>query len=170
MSRPSLTHDPKTWTPKRLGGTAPSALEFEYDPCSEPPEKLMLHLDEGGEVPIFRHHKPFVDLLEYYEKTILAGILKSAISPINACWRCRAHLRLASESIATLAGRLQWSLQANSGPSMASTFPATLSDPFLDAQPTAAGFPPLPRDQGATSYKLGGPRSRHAGRVPALRG
>lgn len=79
--------------PKRQGGTAPSAPEFEYDPCSDSPEKLMLHLDEGEEVPIFRHHEPFVDLFELNEKTILVGILGGAIDidPINASWRCRAH-------------------------------------------------------------------------------
>lgn len=46
------------------------SLEFEYDPFSDSPDKLLLYLDEGDDVPIFRHHEPFVNLIELDQNSI----------------------------------------------------------------------------------------------------
>lgn len=140
-----------------------TCLEYEYDPCSDSPEKLLLHLDEGDEVPIFRHHEPFVNLIELDQKTIITGVYEGIVDPSQAYWRCRAAAQLMPDATASLAARLQWSLQTNSGPNMMSTMPGTyqpreiipppaaLSDPFLESQPISTGLaPPV-----TTSYRLG---------------
>ncbi|KKY35298.1 hypothetical protein UCDDA912_g04718 [Diaporthe ampelina] len=144
------------------------ALDYEYDPCSDSPEKLLLHLDEGDEVPVFRHHEPFINLLELHQKTLLTGISEGIVNPVYAYWRCRAPVQAALDDMTSLAGRLQWSLQSNAGPAMMPTFPTTyqqpavipppsaLSDPFLDSRPIAKGFPPQPQSRGGTTaYTLG---------------
>lgn len=143
-----------------------TSLEFEYDPCSDSPDKLLLYLDEGEDVPVFRHHEPFVNLIELDQKSILTGISEGFVDPIQAYWRCRAPLRAVPDAMADLTARLQWSLQTNSGQAMMPTVtgtyqapdvilpPAGLSDPFLETQPIVTGLAPQPHTQGASSYRL----------------
>ncbi|KAG6362627.1 hypothetical protein INS49_007719 [Diaporthe citri] len=131
-----------------------TSLEFEYDPCSDSPEKLLLYLDEGDDVPIFRHHEPFVNLVDLDQKSILTGIREGLVDPAQAYWRCRVVTQPKPDVMDNLAARLQWSLQTNGGRQAMSTFPgayqqpgviippAALSDPFLDTQPIGTGFPP----------------------------
>lgn len=131
-----------------------TSLEFEYDPCSNSPEKLLLHVDEGDEVPVFRHHEPFVNLIELDQKSILTGVYEGIVDPAQAYWRSRAAPRPVPDVTAGLGARLQWSLQNNSGPSAMSTIPgahqlhesfpppAALSDPFLETQTIATGLAP----------------------------
>lgn len=144
-----------------------TSLEYEYDPCSDSPEKLLLYLDEGDDVPIFRHHEPFVNLVELDQKSILTGIREGLVDPAQAYWRCRVVARPAPDVMDNLAARLQWSLQTNGGPSTMSTFPgpyqqpgvvvppAALSDPFLETQPIATGFPPN-HNRVVPTYRLPG--------------
>lgn len=98
-----------------------AALDYEYDPCSDSPERLLLYLDEGDEVPVFRHHEPFVNLLELHQKTMLSGISEGTFDPVYAYWHCRAPVQAVPNNMTSLAGRLQWHLQANAGPLSMST-------------------------------------------------
>lgn len=144
------------------------ALDYEYDPCSDSPEKLLLYLDEGDEVPVFRHHEPFVNLLELHQKTMLTGISDGVVNPVYAYWHCRVPVPAVPDNITSLPERLRWALQSNAGPATMPAFqttyqqpdvilpPATTSDPFLDFQPIARGFPPQPQNGGGTAaYTLG---------------
>ncbi|KAJ0120747.1 hypothetical protein J7T55_015479 [Diaporthe amygdali] len=134
-------------------------LEYEYDPCSDGPEKLILNLDEG-EVRIFRHHEPFVDLLALDSKSLLAFTFEGVIDPVQAFWQCRTPLLSIPDTGIT--GRLQWSLnnlQTGTLPP-----PAPLSDPFTDTRVTTTGLctssianhaPQQPKP-GPASYSLSG--------------
>lgn len=145
-----------------------TSLEFEYDPCSDSPDKLLLYLDEGDDVPIFRHHDPFVNLIELDQKSIMTGVYEGLVDPVQAYWRCGAGARPAvPDPMADLTTRLQWSLQTNNGPPMMSTMPgayqhsdmvlppAALSDPFLDTQPIATALRAQQYNRATTSYTPG---------------
>ncbi|KAI7780193.1 hypothetical protein LA080_016278 [Diaporthe eres] len=144
-----------------------TSFEFEYDPCSDSPEKLLLYLDEGDDVPIFRHHEPFVNLVELDQKSILAGIREGLVDPAQAYWGCGVLARPMPDAMDGLASRLQWSLQVHGGPPAMQTYPgpyqapdatfppAALSDPFLDAQPIGTGSPPQ-ASRAMPTYRLPG--------------
>lgn len=142
-------------------------LEYEYDPCSDAPPKLMLHLDEGNEVSIFRHHEPFVNMIEINQKTILSGVIQGIVDPAQAYWRCPAPARQLPDDGASLASRLQWSLQSHGGGGGQQVNIATpyqpagvippaiqLTDPFIDSRAVATGAPPQQYGN-RTTYELG---------------
>lgn len=146
-------------------------LQFEWDPCSDPPPSLMLHLEEieDDKASIFKHYEPFVNLAEVNQDTIFNGVVQGIVEPAQAYWR---PIAVRPGEGASLASRLQWSLQSHAGgggggqainePTMATTpyqptstvLPAAqFTDPFVDTRPIAAGFPPQLRDDG-TTYTL----------------
>lgn len=80
-----------------------TALEFEFDPCSRGPENLMLYLDESNEVPIFRHHEPFVNLVALDENSILRGACQGMINVAQAYWRFRAPMWPTPDNMTSIA-------------------------------------------------------------------
>lgn len=126
-------------------------LEYEYDPCSDSPEKLILNLDDPEEVRIFRHHEPFVDLLALDSKSLLTGAFEGIIDPVQTYWQCRALLSSIPDTDFT--GRLQWSLNNLQTGVLAP--PAPLSDPFSDTRLTATGL----RINSITNYALHQPNT-----------
>ncbi|KAG8157185.1 hypothetical protein KVR01_012893 [Diaporthe batatas] len=143
-------------------------LEYEWDPCSDSPPSLILSIEEiqAGEVGIFQHSYPFVNLIEVNQDTIFNGVMNGVVDPARVYFR---PLNAAYPGDgASLATRLQWSLQ-NRGAAQQPSFnmpPASLAtpfghagamfhaaavaDPFYESLPIAAGIPPRLRDDGAT--------------------
>lgn len=87
-------------------------LEYEYDPCSDSPEKLIWNL-EKEEVRMFRHQETSVDLLALDQKILLTGDFEGLVDPVQTYWKCRAPLLSFPET--SIAGRLHWALQTNCG-------------------------------------------------------
>ncbi|KAJ0114320.1 hypothetical protein J7T55_010709 [Diaporthe amygdali] len=76
-------------------------LEYEYDPCSDSPEKLIWNL-EKEEVRMFRHQETSVDLLALDQKILLTGDFEGLVDPVQTYWKCRAPLLWISSNTSSL--------------------------------------------------------------------
>ncbi|POS78057.1 hypothetical protein DHEL01_v203543 [Diaporthe helianthi] len=151
------------------------ALEFEYDPCSDSPTTLMLSLEEtkASEICIFKHHEPFVNIVDINQKNIITGIIQGHIDPTKIYWpRHDPAARQGLDEEANMSNRLYWSLQSYGAGNVSyeSGIPTYVppphpadainrreasagqhDDPFLVTRLFSAGNAPWPRDDDSNS-------------------